>query len=629
MAIRTKTVEYWFPFQNSIPDNTKTALTQITIDLPETSGTARVFKDVYVEVVFANTDTTGINSRYIELTLEGASPVSAFTTIAISSSGENIVANQTADFTSYFIDNFGSANSSRTLDCSLTIDSSTAGLANLSVKVVITYAFDDSNATHLRTVWIPLNSPKTYLPTTKTIADTIPALDTYLPEANKTYKQIAIVVQGNQQAASTTDIYLYLDVDSENQLSALYERGGATASWFRGHQLFSFNTSVTHDFYLWASLSPAFHFPQVYMVVTYTFTPSSSSSMLVSVLLPHNVPTLASVSGNSQKTEVNFSIQEENPVMQRLAIYLSWDQNASATLGLKVGTNASYTVYSSPAAVTAGSCVLMERAESLHPALVRGNNVFYYDTYKSTSLQMFNGLSGFWILNYTCDIPSQGYWAANHTVFYGIFHHNSLQTAPVLDQVTNAVTTTNVDSSFYYNSLSSFVTLVSNFTGQYVGFNLSVRNDEDTAWLDLGTVFTNPDPEAGMFVYYLDCLKRNVFQRWNSDIGIDRISLDRTSPWRIVTANTTTTSHFINIDLIITYHSIVYTVTGSIQGSSGGLIDITLFDSNNNPLKSTSRTGNGPFSINWHDNTNPVYVTAKEGSNLVGISILDYATGNP
>ena len=81
-----------------------------------------------------------------------------------------------------------------------------------------------------------------------------------------------------------------------------------------------------------------------------------------------------------------------------------------------------------------------------------------------------------------------------------------------------------------------------------------------------------------------------------------------------------------SIDSIYTYHGIKYLVSGSIKGSAGGTVTIDLHDtSTNQRVLTTSRTGNGSYSFNWHDDINTIYVVARESDTLKGASRVGYA----
>ena len=135
-----------------------------------------------------------ITTRTINLRLGAAGYTSTANANPVLNTGENISFFTERDFTSHFVTNW--TGTSMTCDVQLQINQSTGttlGMANVCCILYITYEYDDTSTTQLVTQWIPLNAPRDALPTTKTSHDTVPALDTYLPEASKTYRNIAII----------------------------------------------------------------------------------------------------------------------------------------------------------------------------------------------------------------------------------------------------------------------------------------------------------------------------------------------------------------------------------------------------------------------------------------------------
>jgi hypothetical protein len=206
MATRLKTVQFAWPTLASLPNNTLTTFTQITVYLPEATKTIKkAWVEFSADDIITNTGGS-LTTKTINLRLGAASYTSTTNANTLTNSGENISHFITRDFTNHFTTNW--TGTSMTCDLQAQINQSTGtttGFVNASATLHITYEYDDSATTHLKTVYIPLNAPVTELPTTKTSHDTIPALDTYLPEASKTYRNIHVVTQANTNQASTTD----------------------------------------------------------------------------------------------------------------------------------------------------------------------------------------------------------------------------------------------------------------------------------------------------------------------------------------------------------------------------------------------------------------------------------------
>ena len=74
--------------------------------------------------------------------------------------------------------------------------------------------------------------------------------------------------------------------------------------------------------------------------------------------------------------------------------------------------------------------------------------------------------------------------------------------------------------------------------------------------------------------------------------------------------------------MILSYHSISYTISGTVSGSSGGTVTIVAHSKLlEEKVGETSRVGNGTYSIIWYDNTSgDIVVEARESATLVGRS---------
>ena len=285
MATRQKTIEYWFPkLDQTIPNDTDTTLTGITVYITESSV---VFNSVFLEMVVADKGTVGtsVTRRQVSSTLAGVSAFTVNNTNTLVHSSENFLFPHSVDLTSYFTTNW--TGTSMTFDCSLHFVGHANGMNNPSVRLVITYDYDDTSATQVKTVIIPLDAPQTgrlannVKPVTP--LDVIPILDTYLPESTKTIRQTTIVVQGNSDNTALTDVRYLMELDTAgNDDSLNYEKNLQTASWHRWNSVVSFTSNATHDFFLWASTSNYFSKTTAFLVVTYEFKGDTAATALTS-----------------------------------------------------------------------------------------------------------------------------------------------------------------------------------------------------------------------------------------------------------------------------------------------------------------------------------------------------------
>jgi len=102
-------------------------------------------------------------------------------------------------------------------------------------------------------------------------------------------------------------------------------------------------------------------------------------------------------------------------------------------------------------------------------------------------------------------------------------------------------------------------------------------------------------------------------------------------------AGTATCAFWETYQLYMMYHSITYTVSGTISGSAGGTVTINLYRTGTNDIVlTTTRAGNGAYSFTWYDDVTQVYSEAYEDATHRGRSItatvgtaLDIALSNP
>lgn len=629
MANRLKTVEYYFPMVTStITNNTLTSFPQITVHIPESSPS---FKSVVVEVIAADMATVAGNftTRNIEFRVGGAGYSAATLTSTYTSSGENITTLFNGDFTSHMNTNWTGA--SMTSDCRFQINKSSGTVTtinNVTAKLTITYEYDDTSATHVKTVWLPLNAPTGALGTSKpgTATAIIPALDTWLPEDGKTIIQRTIVVQGNtRNGLNTTDLTFSMEIGTGGVLtSGPYEAALASDCWHRTTFQPSFATNASQDFFLWANVAKANH-QQVFMVITYTFTPSSTTTVMNSVMLPMEFVTpLGSSTTEFNRASRELMIQEPGTITkQESALYLFWHQATALTsVGVRVNEGG-WTTHADTAASLCGSNGLMFRCET-PISLTRGRNTLTADVYRTSTSSLGTNPSSFWIINYTSGKATQGIGAHNRTVKWNV-ETTQGQSASSF-RVTPAVALSIPETERFVNSVGINLYYISNSTATPIGLTLQVERlsgEGGLAWENVYTDVAHDDPETG--IRQIFSTARSVFRRWPGDTSDGRLSVEESRRYRIFIGNNTGT--YDSLDLLYTYHTITYEITGNITGSSGGTVDISLHRSNTGErVLTTSRIGNGSYTFLWYDNTEEVYVSAVEGTTNVGRTLPQLAT---
>lgn len=624
MATRLKTVQYNFPTLASAVNNTTTNFSQITIYLPET-GT-KTFRKVIAKVTADDIITvTGgtVTNRNVGLRLGAAAYTAVNNANALTNSGENLSVYYSADFTSHFTANW--TGTSMTCDVQVLMNQTTGttlGMVNVSVCLEITYEYDDTSTTQLKTVWIPLNAPTGALATAKPGSphDTIPALDTYLPEASKTYRNMSIVVQGNEaRNAAVTSHTLSMQIDTLTAVtSGNYEGTLATDRWFRyiwNITGLGMTTNATHGFFIWASVTRVNH-PQIWMVVTYEFNATTTTSVMQSLMLPMEsmAPMGGTTASDYQRASRELFIEEPGTItLQRLAMYFFWDQSGNiAGLNARVGTG-SFVAYTDAASVLAGGNGCMIRNDT-GVTIARGRNTLQADIYRTDTADLGANVSGFWIINYTSGKHASGVGAHNKTVLWNLSTTGTLAaselntiaaTAPVIPE-----------TNYYVTAVGTRYEYLSNSTGSPAGVSVLVERlaaEGGIQWESAYTDIGETDPEVGLRTCYSQA--KSIFKRWPGDPGEWRVDLETARRWRTVLANNCTS--FDNLDLMLTYHTITFTAADVISGGFNGTVYLDLCRTlTNETVASTTRTGDGAFSFTWYDDTEQLYVSASDGTKV-------------
>jgi hypothetical protein len=627
MTTRLKTVEYAMPVLTTMSDNTLTNLTQITLYLPESSKT---FKNVTITMsaMMNSTAVANINtSRSIGLRLDAVA-YSSKTQGSLANSGEDIFLVQHEDFTSYFQSNW-TTETSKTMDVQVRLDSAatTSSWTNICVSIAITYEYDDASATQIKTIRIPLDAPITTLGSAKGGAiATIPNLSTELPEASKVFRNMYITMQGNSAHDAATDFTTTFQLDNTTaETSGNWEGLSTTAYWLRYLWKVDavLDTANTMSFYVWNSVATKIAHPQIWLTVTYEFNAAASNDMFVSLMVPLTTSNFSGILDGIERSEVVLNIQETGIVSKQLAIFYFWTQNASLTgsVGMRLGEG-SYLTYTNNASVVGGSVGCMIRNDSAY-SLARGINVLKAYNYINSQTDGL-GLCGYAILNYTCNKPSLGYGAANHTVFNSVF---AAPTNFFLDSLTGFSIFNIPDADFSINSIGINFLFMTSGTNSLSAFSLLLEKtvgEGGLKWIPIDTKLSGADPEIGAFSFHADI--SNFLVRNSAEVDSTRLSLSTTRRFLSKFSATTLAYGRQYLTIYLTYSSISYSVSGNISESNGGTVNLSLFDAvTNQLLANSSRVGNGAYSMKCFSNINNVYVVAYEDGTHLGRS----ANGTP
>lgn len=640
MATRLKTIEYVFPTNiATLSGGTRRDFSAITVYIPEASGSI-TFRSVEVEVMVADDAATAANvtSWLIGIKLGAVAFSDATVTDTITNSGEAQAYIFSRDVTSYFTSNW----SGTSMTCQVGIQLGTAATQNHSAKLKITYEYDDTQSTHVKTVRIPIESTRTLLTTSwQTVggATAIPAITGgYLPEASVTVRQVWLELWGNERTGTTGDFICQARVNGGTARDWWdCEAALQSSRWGKGIvDITSEDLSAARSLECIANTTTSRMGAVGGLVcVTYEFAPASSTTILNSLILG----AYDSVGQCGETTSADADawgrdIYIEEPAtitMKESAVCLFGTDIQNYNLNVAVGSQG-YTTYSvqETTGVVCGQWSLVHRIDSGGTAgagmtLARGKNSYVIKLYSSTTLAAGTswGVNGFLVLNYTSGKSSQGVGAHAHTCYHSV----SDTAADTGVRIVTATAPSIPETDYWLMGAVAYALVnTDNSTGQSITISAERKSGEaeGSGWEILYAGVSPADNENEILTVW--GAARKAWKRHPGDKDTGRMDIETSRRWKIDCQPVSWTS----MGFWFTYHSILFTVAGDVTGSGGGTVNLYLHRaSDGEMLESTSRSGNGAFSMNWHDNTENVYVDAYEDGTHMGRSANDVAAGSP
>lgn len=643
MALRTKTVE--FPFATntaSLNAATRHDFAAITLDIPE--NTSRTFRSVFIEVICCDhvTATTSISSRLLGIKLGAVAFNDESISDFIQDSGARERYRFTRDVTSYFNTNFGSGTSQT---CQVGVQFGGIATQSICAKIIATYEFDDAaQSTRVKTVKIPIDGNTGRLTNSLVELGTnqVPALDTFLPEASKSYKQIWFEVMASESNAGvTTDFNLDLALDAESAVSmgtlemAKNNSTCYSVIWVRNDM----TTNTTHALKASSSTTSRMGLLGGMLCVTYTYDHSTTTSVLNSLSIP--MPTITSVikandgTTGAYRSELKFFIEEPGTITLRqsgVIVKTTQADAATGTYNLRCGSQSyrAYTFNPSSNAGDAGHFTLWHRIDSGAAAgsagitLARGENTFNLDYYFATNIWASVNSSACLILNYTSDVATGGADTHNHTTRWlvqrsQITTNNSFETA-------SGFSPSIAESNYYTTAVGYlYINTMSANSGATVLQALSAErlSGEGAAdgWQNIVSSFSNIGYPTTI-ENFIDASP--LFDRHPSDPDGNRLALEGSRKYRFhTTRNSNALDGIACVEMIINYHAITFTIAGVVTGYTGDGSGITVkvhrSDNDEYVTSGTTSTG-GTFSITWYDSAITVYCQARQDSTHRGRS---------
>ncbi len=655
MAQAIKTVEFPFaPLLTTLATNTtlgtatEHTFSAVTVGLPESSKTMR---SVYLQVTHDMCTTTtarrldGVRIG-VQIDAVAFNDGSDLTGTGPAQTGDPYSNAQTRDVTSYFVTNY--TGTSHTVGVRVRFEHDVADVVqNIQCKLIITYEYDDTSATQVKTVKIPLEGVTSFLGTTANTniqgssgAAQIPNLDTFLPETSKTYRQIWFEIEATSGGAAVTDFNMNVAIDSGSNARSTIE-GGLNGShryydiWVQN----SMTTNATHNFQAWSSLANRFQNCYVILHVTYEFD-SSSTTIMNSVRIPINTQggfLNGTAIADQDIFDTEFWIEEPATVtMVQSAVVCQFNVTNTVTLNLEcVGTGsaggdqgtttAAYTVTTLTHSGTRSVCHRVDLAHGgTALTLGRGRNVLRIKAYVG-STAILSHFSGYWYLNYTSGKSSKGIGAHNVTTAWMI--HDTYTTAiagtAALQVVTTNQKTPIIPQTNYWLNSVSYEVISNSSSFSWMRYQAEVASGEGSAdgWVSAVYYVQNAHGELGWYTYVLPT-NRLFKTNPNDTTSGGFLDIENARKYRLYGGLTQHSGSHV----LITTHAITFTVDGQITSSNGGTVDITAVDQTRGcKVGSTSRTGNGSYSITVYDNVNSHYAEAYESATYLGRS----ANGTP
>ncbi len=473
-ANRRKTIEYvlaprltQLPTNTTLGTSTRYDTASFTVSIPET--TSRNFLSVrLVATCWGEYTTTGITLVGFRM----GSKVGAATAVDVdrapalgATASKDTAFRFDLDVTSNFNTNFG-AGTSATFVGSLAVATSTAANVNgVTLKLIVTYEFDSTaQNTRIKTIRIPMQSQITTLTTVQqeigtdgtnpAPANQIPALDTFLPEASKVYRQIVIESEANMAmtAVTTTTPFIQIDSVAETARAPISVPVGASKYllWLDHIDITgAITTNAAHAFKMRCDVAARLPSVSAVLIVTYEYSVSATAAAgnthIVEAMIPlacsdDDIPSPGqpqlgptTTAADALRLWAIFDVQDASPTLVQSAAFL-WRVDFSSTVQMNV--RAGGQAYRATTTVaTAGPVPMRHRVDhgTTPWALARGPNRLSLDIYLATVAGRTGLIAGFAIINYTATMPTDPDTATHVLNYFGHGYDNALSGATGVD----------------------------------------------------------------------------------------------------------------------------------------------------------------------------------------------------
>ena len=630
MATRQKTIEFVAQSNSA----TLTAATNrdatVTVYIPET---VVAFRCVTLKVFCRgdNTVASSLTAPTLGVQVGAGAMSSVNLTNPVANSGENEAWSFVRDVTSVFTADWSGTSQTVTMR----FNGSTTATTNHACKLTITYDYDDTATTHIKTIRVPIESTRSTLTTSfQTLggATAIPDFGgSYLPEASVVVRQVWVELWGNEATNATTDFTLQARVNGGTAAS-LYRVEAAlnSACWaYAIHDITAEDLTAARSYECLSSgVTSRFDNLGGMVCVTYEFNATTTTTVYNSLLLGafDTAGWMGGTTvGNQDAWGRDIRILEPATItLKESAMCLTSMDLGGFTWYVSAGAQTPQAYTATGANLQCGGYSVVHRIDASGQAgsagitLARGPNSYIGYVRSGTANAGWN-CAGFLILNYTSGKSTQGVGAHNHTCWQQVMNSNgSTSFTASGSSVAPAIPET---SYWLTGCVAQMFITTDNSTNGGQAWNCERQSGEGEGdgWeaIYFGQYRTDNE-NCNLEIYGA---ARRAWRRYPGDPETDRMDIETARVHRIDTnppAN-------VGGGLWYTYHAMTWTVSGTISNSSGGTVDLMLFDATDDTLLlQDSRTGNGAYSFTWYQDTREVYVAAYESGTLTGCSARGY-----
>jgi hypothetical protein len=629
MALAAKTVEYSF-FTNLAESTATQSFGPITITIPETVSRTFVTADIAVfarDSYASSSNRNSISGSTTTVGIEANAGNSINNTLSWPDTSEHIAFEWHSNHVDYFNTYF--TGSEMLVSASLSHTSFIPyPLTNTSCTLTLTYLYDDSAITRVKTVQIPYNSITAKITTASYCPiGIIEPLDNILPEASKSYKDIWIrfsSLDGN--CGDTTSSFAFSCSLNElpSTCSAIWNCGRAGGTWWDYVWKcpdIPTNVSLSLSASFWGkhidALPLAMIRPTLY--ATYTYDHTASSRIYNNCIIPYPnqcVPLRNSIRpAVYQWFDVDFYLPENNITNAYSSWIFLFSGNGNVPNIFLSELSSSFVSYDSHNGGTLMGMYAINYTSSLR--FDHGYNTASLCFYTNTAGTGQYGVSGYLLLGYTSDKHSAGDNVHSHTIYWDR-HDRLIGTTQVTSSGVYDFTIPE-DNWWLQGYIAKLTCVQSAGTFSALNFVTSGSNKwnvNDLIYRNLGYFRMATDSDLALTYVYFDA--KSHFKQWPTEPNTSlykKATPKQRYSFGLEPGSSETWRMFFGG--YCSYHSITSSISGSVSGytNDGSNITVDLWQSGSGLyLGRVYTVAGGTFNYTWYDDTIPIIAVATSGS---------------